>query len=594
MLHSLDPQRRDGFLPLEHYAAVGDGRSVALVGADGSIDWWCAPDMDAPPLFNRLHDANGGRFSLTPVGVFRIERRYRKNSNILETVFITDTGSARVTEALNLGPAGTLPWCELARRIEGLEGTVEFEIVIEPTGREEEVRHVDHPSATIRYVGGLTTTFCHSSDVDLITEEDRRTVARYTAKAGQSTCLAMLVADQAPLPIPDLADIDRRIDLSDEEWRRWADQLTYDGPFADDLIRCALSLKFLMFSKTGAIAAAATSGLPERIGGAKNYDYRYAWIRDAAYTVKAFLRAGALSEPIAAFGWLVRTIEGDGPMLKVVYTLRGEQVPDERVIDVPGYRGSTPVRVGNRARDQVQLGCYGDFLETAALFAGRGHVLDPVAAKLLVRLADQVVDLWRDKDAGIWELEDKQHYTFSKIGCWLALSNAIKLAEEGHIESSSVERWAMERDFIRDWIDEHCWSHTKQSYTFYAGTDRLDASLLLTTRFGFEHGGRLARTRDAIERELAVGPLVYRYSGADREEGAFVACSCWLVEAYAFLGDVDHAEDLLKALLEKLGNNFGILNEQIDPYTGEGLGNLPQGLSHLALLHAIFSLQENR
>jgi GH15 family glucan-1,4-alpha-glucosidase len=593
MLHNIDPERTDGFLPLEHYAAVGDGRSVALVGADGSIDWWCAPDMDSQPVFNRMHDPDGGRFSISPVEPYTIERSYRKNSNVLETVFITESGRARVTESLNSGVAGRLPWCELARRIEGLEGEVEFEIVASPAGVRGQVRREEHPNASIRYLGNLATTFLHAEDVRLTCDNDELTAARWTATPGDRTCIAFLVADNAPLAIPDLDLINQRIDLSDEEWRRWAEQITYQGPFADDFIRCALSLKFLLVSKTGAIAAAATAGLPERIGGDKNYDYRYAWIRDAAYTIKALLRAGMLSEPIGAFGWLVRTLSEDGPVPKIVYTLRGGAVPEEKDIDVPGYKNSGPVRTGNRARDQVQLSCYGDILETAALFADRGHVLDPDAVRLLQKLAEQCLELWRSEDSSIWELEDRQHYTFSKIGCWLALSKAARLVREGHI-SGDADRWEEEAEKIRDWIDVHCWSEAKQAYTFYAGTDRLDAALLLTTRFGFEHDGRLASTRAAIERELAVGPLVYRYSGAQDEEGAFVACSCWLVEAYAFLGEVDLAEKKLHELLGRLGNNFGILNEQIDPETGCGLGNFPQGLSHLALLHAIFSLQENR
>lgn len=593
MLRTLVPVRIDGYLPLEHYAAVGDGRSVALVGADGAIDWWCAPDMDCPPLFNRLHDSAGGQFTITPTAEFHIERQYRQDSNVLETIFITDTGSARLTESLNSGVAGRLPWCELARRIEGLRGSVEFKITLEPTCAERQVRRADHPNAAIRYIGDLTTTFCHDDKVGIIVDEDQRTLACHTTSAGSSTCVAFLVADQAPLAIPNLKDIDRRIDLSDEEWRRWSSELAYDGPFKGDLVRCALSLKFLVYSKTGAIAAAATSGLPERFGGAKNYDYRYAWVRDAAYTIKALLRAGSLEEPIGAFGWLVRTISDDGPVPKVVYTLTGEAVPDERTVAVPGYKASSPVRVGNRARTQTQLSCYGDVLETAALFAKCGHVLDPQAAGLMAGLADQCLTRWREQDCGIWELEDQQHYTFSKIGCWLALKNAAWLAREGHIRGDA-DRWLGVSDQIRKWIDENCWSSEKQAYTFFAGTDRLDAALLLTTRFGFEHDDRLKSTRAAIERELAVGPLVYRYSGAAKEEGTFVACSCWLVEAYAFLGEVDHAEQLLKRLLERLGNNFGILNEEIDPATGSGLGNLPQGLSHLALLHAIYSIEENR
>jgi GH15 family glucan-1,4-alpha-glucosidase len=474
MLHSLTPRRTDGFLPLEHYAALGDGRSVALVGADGSIDWWCAPDMDSVPLFNRLHDPEGGHFTVTPTAPFWIERRYRDKSNVLETVFVTDTGSARVTESLNSGEAGRLPWCELARRIERLLGTVEFKIVLKPICARGEVRKAKHANADVRYIGNLATTFCHGDDVEVVADEVDRTIARLVTSAGSRSCVALLVADRAPLAVPELERIDRRIDLSDEEWRRWAEHLTYDGPFKEDLVRCALSLKFLLFSKTGAIAAAATSSLPERIGGDKNYDYRYAWIRDAAYTIKALLRAGALSEPIGAFGWLVRTIRQDGPEPKVVYTLGGDTVPPEEVIDVAGYRGSSPVRVGNRARLQVQLSCYGDILETAALFVEMGHVIDPAAAELLEDLAEQCMERWMQEDSSIWELEDRQHYTFSKIGCWLALSNAAELARNGHI-AGDAERWEKESERIRDWIDEHCWSKAKHSYTFYAGTERLDA-----------------------------------------------------------------------------------------------------------------------
>jgi GH15 family glucan-1,4-alpha-glucosidase len=222
-----------------------------------------------------------------------------------------------------------------------------------------------------------------------------------------------------------------------------------------------------------------------------------------------------------------------------------------------------------------------------------GHVLDPRTSELLVHLADQCCERWMEKDSGIWELEELQHYTFSKVGCWQALSRAIDMAKDGHIASRSLKRWEIEAEKVRDWVDTHCWSTTREAYTFYPGTDRVDAAMLLTTRFGFEHDDRLRRTRTAIENGLAVGPLVYRYSGMQEEEGAFIACSCWLVEAYAFLGEVDVAIGKLKALLEKLGNNFGILNEQMDVEDGSALGNMPQGLSHLALLHAIFSLQEN-
>ncbi|WP_337266890.1 glycoside hydrolase family 15 protein [Oryzifoliimicrobium ureilyticus] len=579
-------------MPLEHYAAVGDGRSVALVGADGSIDWWCAPNMDSPPLFNRLHDPDDGLFAVTPVDPFRIERRYRPDSNVLETVFVTVNGRARITESLNSGVSGRLPWCELARRIEGLEGEVEFRIVVKPAKSIDAGRRVlRHRS--ILYVGKLTTAFCYDDSVDQPVERNGEIAARHTTAPGSKTCLAYLVSHDSPLCVPDQDSIDSRIDLSDEEWKRWSGQLTYRGRFRDDLVRCALSLKFLLYSPTGAIAAAATAGLPERLGGDKNYDYRYAWVRDACYTVKALLRVGALAESVAAFSWLMKTVADRRHDPMVVYTLRGEHVPEETTINVPGYQFSKPVRVGNRASNQVQLSCFGDIFETAALFVSLGHILDERSSHLLADLADECVDRWRSKDSGIWELEQLQHYTFSKIGCWLALSRAVELSHAGHINEEHAAHWANERDNIRTWIDENCWSADKQSYVFFAGTDRLDAALLLTTRFGFEHDDRLRRTRAAIEKELSVGSLVYRYTGAEREEGAFVACSCWLVEAYAFLGEPTEAETRLCLLLEKLGNNFGLLGEEIDPLTGAALGNMPQGLSHLALLHAILSIQEN-
>ena len=337
MLRTLKPERIDGYLPLQHYAAVGDGRSVAIIGADGSLDWWCAPNLDSRPLFDRiLDDEKGGRFSITPTEPFTIERQYRQDSNVLETIFVTASGRARITESMNSGTSGRLPWCELARRIEGVEGFVDFEIVVQPTCLDTDVKLVDHPNATVRYIGGLTTTFCHDDAVEITLCRDEVSKGIVSTREGSHTCVALLVSDGGPLPIPRLEGIDARIDSSDREWRSWTEQLTYDGPFAEDFKRCALSLKFLLYSPTGSIAAAATNGLPERLGGDKNYDYRYAWIRDAAFTIKAFLRAGALSESIAAFGWLVRTISDDGPVAQVAYTLKGESVPDERDVEVPG------------------------------------------------------------------------------------------------------------------------------------------------------------------------------------------------------------------------------------------------------------------
>ncbi|WP_269669602.1 glycoside hydrolase family 15 protein [Pseudomonas luteola] len=235
---------------------------------------------------------------------------------------------------------------------------------------------------------------------------------------------------------------------------------------------------------------------------------------------------------------------------------------------------------------------YGDLLETILMYVEGGHILDFNTAGMLVELANLCADQWHCKDAGMWELEEEQHYTMSKLGCWFALDRAVKLAEKGHIPDTMQKRWKRERDRIRDWIDEHCWSEAKQAYTFYAGTDKLDAGILLAIRFGFESKQRLITTCEAIHRELARGPLVYRYSGAEKEEGAFLACSFWLVESYAVLGDNQRAKALMEDVLKVSTNGIGLMTEMMDPQTGEALGNFPQGLSHLAMIHAILAVDD--
>ncbi len=587
--------REAGVLPLGRYAALGDGRSVAMVGSDGSIDWWCVPNMDSEPLFDRLLDAEaGGRFSVTPVEAFTVERRYRPDSNVLEQVFTTAAGRARLTDSLNSGISGRLPWSELARRVEGLEGAVEFRVEARPGRRLDaanpwreasphgDVLHVDGIIAAVRYDGG----------VEPLVRDDRGIVARLVTAPGSRCTVALLASADEPLILPEMAAIDARIDRSDRSWREWCGDLDVEGAYAAEVRRSALALKLLLFSPTGAIAAAATTSLPERVGGGKNYDYRYAWVRDVAYSIKAFLRVGATEEAKAAFSWLTATVRRHGGGLRTMYQLDGDLAPAEEALDLPGYGGSRPVRRGNRARDQLQLGAYGDVLETAALFVQRGHVLDLVTRRLLAALADRCADLWRMRDAGIWELERAEHYTMSKIGCWTALHRAVELAAKGQIETAHAERWRRERDRVRDWVDAHCWSEAKRSYTLHPGTERLDAALLLATRFGFERRDRLAATRDAVRRELCRGVLVYRYSGMEAEEGTFTACGFWMVEAFALLGDQATAVRQMDAMLAACGGNLGLLGEQVDPADGGMLGNAPQALSHLALIHAAAAINE--
>ncbi len=586
--------RRDaaGYLPIEDYGALGDGRGIALCGSDGSIDWWCVPNMDSPPLFDRLLSADeGGRFAITPDAPFHVERRYRPDSNVLETRFVTDGGTATLVESLNSGTAGRLPWAELARRVEGVEGSVTFLVTLR-FGRQADTVNPYLSRAghhDLFHVGPVLGLFLRSDNVRVDRMDDTEIAATVTVTAGERATLAIVAGEDEPLIVPPIAEIDERIDLSDREWRDWSARLHHDGAYRDELVRSALALKLLLYSPTGAIAAAATSSLPEKIGGRKNWDYRYAWIRDAGYSIKAFLRIGAWGEAKSAFTWLLKRL-GDGQP-QVCYTLDGRHVPPPTEVDVPGWRGSRPVVMGNLAGDQHQHGIYGDIFETAGRFVACGNILDSVSAETLSHLADECADRWRLKDAGIWELEDPQHYTMSKISCWQALQRAIELVDAGQMPSTCRERWMRERDRIADWIGEHCWSEKRGAYLMHPDTDRLDASVALAVRFRFDGEERLARTLDAIDRELGAGAFHYRYTGADKEEGCFIACTFWVAEARALLGQQERATAMFEAAMATLdGHGVGTYAEMIDPGTNAFLGNTPQGLTHLAIIQAIATL----
>lgn len=587
----------EGYAAIHAYAAIGDGRSTALIAPDGSIDWWCAPCMDAPPLLDRLLDApDGGRFVLQARELETVERCYRQSSNVLETQVHTATGVARLTESLNSGPAGRLPWSELARRVEGLEGVVTFDLVYKPGTRAGTCSPwmSETPNGRVHHAGPVMTMLRYPAATEITFCNDREVRGHLSVCAGEQKVIALMASQDEVLPVPSLEDINTRIDRSDREWRQWVDDLHCAATHRAEVVRSALALKFLWFSPTGAIAAAVSTSLPERIGGSKNWDYRYAWVRDAAYVIKTFLRVGALPDAKAGFSWLMTTIGRHRPGLPPCFTLRGKRVEEERFVDVPGYRNSQPVRIGNTATDQLQTCAYGDVLEMAARMLEAGHILDPTTARLLFELADECADSWMRRDNGFWELDELQHYTMSKLECWMALRRACELAEAGHLTKARLPRWQRERERVLEWIDANCWDDTRKTYVMHAGSDRLDASLMLASRFGLAEArrDRFISTREAIRRELSddSGDLLWRYSGMRTCEGTFIACAFWMVEAYGLLGETEEAGRLFKSLLARVRNDVGLMPEMWDPVTNEGLGNVPQGLSHLALVHAAFAV----
>ncbi|MGF0311303.1 glycoside hydrolase family 15 protein [Rhodococcus sp. IEGM1428] len=582
--------RVDGYVPIESYGAIGDGRTVAMIADDGRIDWFPVPNLDSPPPFAALLDApHGGYIKLAPRDEFTVEREFVPGTNVLSSTFRTDAGTVRITDSLNTGVAGRLPWVELARRVEGLDGSVELTWAVAPgtmLGIASPWAY-DTEHGTVLRVDGLTLAV-RTLGIEDVQLADRDISGVFTTHPGSRHVLGVVGTENEPLPLPDPQHLDEGIDRTIANWRVWSDEFSYQGPWSEHVARSALALKLLLHSPSGAIAAAATTSLPENRTGGKNWDYRYAWVRDAAYTIRALQRFGLREEIHAAVAWLLKVIRSNDPLVNVFYTLGGELPGGTEQPDVPGWRGIGPVVNGNAAADQLQLMIFGDLFSIIRQYVDAGNILDAQTGRLLATIADEACDSWQRKDAGIWELEDEQHYTSSKLGCWQALDCAVHLAEAGEIPGIP-DRWKAEKECIRRYIETECWSDERQAYLAYPGADGLDASVLLAAEMDFDRGERLSSTIDALVDELGAGPLMYRYSGVAQEEATFVACAFWRVSALSCVGRDDEATALMDQLVE-LSNDVGLYSEMIDASDGSFLGNFPQGLSHLALVNAALTI----
>jgi GH15 family glucan-1,4-alpha-glucosidase len=419
----------------------------------------------------------------------------------------------------------------------------------------------------------------------------------FAATTGSQATIAVCTAHQEPLVLPARGDLDERFSATVATWRAWAGARTYAGSWPGPVTRSALALKLLVQSPSGALAAAATTSLPEQVGGVRNWDYRFCWVRDAVFTLHALLLLGCAPEAQAFFWWLMHASQLTHPRLQPLYRLDGGAYAPEQTLPLQGYRGSRPVRVGNAAAGQLQLDTYGELLQTAWVYAEAGNMIDADIGRRLAQIADLVCRLWRSPDAGIWEVRSEpRHFTHSKMMCWVALDRAGRLAERGLVPAQHRDRWREEAAAIRDFIEGRCFSVPRQSYVRFAGGDELDASVLLglLSGYGLPHSSRWTHTVDAIRRDLGFGPYVHRYTGADGlagEEGAFVSCSFWLAEALARTGRVDDATALMNQMVA-LGNDVGLYAEELDPVTGAFLGNLPQALSHLSLISAAVAITE--
>ena len=587
------PRRTDGFAPLRSYASLGDGRSVALVAEDGAIDWLAWPDLDSDAFLSALLDPErGGSFALAPVERCTVRRRYLPGTDVLETVFHTASGSVRLLDALTFRGRALGPMRELQRRVEGLTGTVAMAWSVQPRfgfgqRRVRFGRRAGVPVAT----AGAAAVAVLTVNAGMPSTADGHVHGAFTTTAGSRSVVALCGSFGEPLVLPTAADLEERFDFTVAEWRRWSGTLAGQGPWRESVLRSALVLKSLVFSPSGAVAAAATTSLPELPGGERNWDYRFSWVRDASFTLGTLLRLGCTQEAEAYFWWLLQATQLTHPRLQPLYRLDGGPRTRERELPMRGYRDSRPVRVGNAAAAQLQLDSYGELLDCAWLHVQAGGRLDPDVGRRLAQVADLVAGSWREPDAGIWEVRSApRRFTHSTMMCWVALDRADRMAARGLLPSGRQSHWRDEAAACAAFVEQHCYSTTMGCYTRSAGGDDLDASVLLglLAGYGDPRSERWRATVAAIRRELGHGDLVQRYTGDDGlagGEGAFVACAFWLAQALARTGQVAEAAALLDRLVA-LTNDVGLLAEEIDPLTGDFLGNLPQGLSHLALVSA--------
>jgi GH15 family glucan-1,4-alpha-glucosidase len=580
---------------IESYALLGDRLTCALVGLDGSIDWLCLPRFDGAACFSALlGDRTNGNWQIAPRGDTRTTRRYLGDTLILETLFETDTGTAALIDFL-VPEADNVT---LVRLVEGRTG------------------HVDmHTDIALRFDYGVTIPwvtrledhagFCAIAGPEMVMlrtpiklhGKDMRSVGDFHVRAGHTVSF---VLSHGPSHRPRPAAVDplaaRR--ATDAYWQKFSVRCHYDGPQKAAVVRSLLTLKALSYAPTGGIVAAATTSLPEEIGGGRNWDYRYCWLRDATLTLFALMGAGFTDEALQWRDWLHRTIAGSAAQIQIMYGLHGERTLDERELHwLPGYENSAPVRVDNGAAGQLQLDVFGEVLE--CLHQSRRHGLAaPHSGWALQRnILDYLLTIWEQPDQGMWESRGgPQHYTFSKIMAWVAVDRMIKDATHFHL-SGPVEEWRALRETMRERILREGYDAGRNSFTQYFGGTELDASLLLIPRTGFlpPDDPRVLGTVAAIEKDLFIDGFVMRYrtqshlDGLPAGEGAFLACTFWLVDAYVALGRREEAEKLFDRLVN-LSNDLGLMSEEYDPGRKRLVGNFPQAFSHVALVSAAMSL----
>ena len=582
---------------IEDYALIGDCQTAALVGRDGSIDWLCWPRFDSPACFAALlGDSGNGHWKIGPEKAATVRRRYRPDTLILETDFETAEGTVTLVDFMPVRG-----WhSDLVRMVVGRRGRVALQL--------ELVLRFDYGASVpwvTRLADGRGMRAVSGPDQALLCSpvpldnRDLKTVARFQVAAGETVSF-VLTHSPSHLDSPPAIDANQALAETERFWREWAGRCTVHGPWAEAVRRSLITLKALTYAPTGGIVAAATTSLPEHIGGVRNWDYRYCWLRDATLTLLAFMDAGYYDEAKAWREWLVRAVAGSPAQMQIMYGIAGERrLPEWEIGWLPGYEASRPVRVGNAAAAQLQLDVYGEVMDALYQACKGGLARDDVAWGLQRALLEHLEKVWVQPDEGIWEVRGPpRHFTYSKVMAWVAFDRAVKMVE-GLGLPGPVERWREIRSRIHADVCERGFSARRGCFVQSYGRDELDAALLQIPLTGFlpATDPRVLATVEAIQRELTVDGLVHRYlsheslDGLPAGEGVFLACSFWLVDNLCMQGRHAEARALFERLV-RLTNDVGLLAEEYDPAARRFLGNFPQAFSHIALVTTALNLTE--
>ncbi|WP_053800569.1 glycoside hydrolase family 15 protein [Streptomyces rimosus] len=584
--------------PIEDHALIGDLQTAALIGRDGSVDWLCLPHFDSAACFAALlGDRENGHWLLAPAASdARSERSYRDDTLVLDTVWHTGTGSVKVTDFMPQRDRAP----DLVRIVEGLEGEVAMQGVLR--------LRFDYGLVVpwVRHVGRCRVAVAGPDSAWLRTEPDVETYGQgfstrsdFTVAAGERVAF-ILTWHPSHEPRPAEIDPYEALEHTLEDWRAWAAHCRYNGPYRAEVLRSLITLKALTFAPTGGIVAAPTTSLPEELGGVRNWDYRFCWLRDSTLTLNSLITAGYTEEAAAWRDWLLRAVAGNPADLQIMYGLGGERrLPETELPWLGGYAGSKPVRIGNAAVEQRQLDVYGGVLDSFHTARIAGLPSKPHAWNIQRSLLDFLESHWREPDEGLWEVRGpRRHFVHSKIMAWVAADRALKAVEIHPDLEGDVERWRAMRDAVHREVCEKGFDPERNTFTQSYGSDQLDAATLLIPRLGFlpADDPRVIGTVDAVREELTHEGLIRRYStdgravdGLPGSEGTFLVCSFWLAEALHLTGRREEAQKLFDRLL-RLPNDLGLLAEEYDPVSGRQLGNFPQAFSHVGLIGTAFTM----